>query len=357
MFKSKTTFIVGAGASHEVGLPTGDTLKNKIADKLDISLDALGKYNGAGSRLIFCALEEMAKRSNDRARDIEYYLAVAQRISKAVRQWGSIDDYIYTQEDDELSKIAKFAIAEIILDEENTSLLQLEETRRKPDTIVFKSLEDTWYHAFFELLVEGVRKSCLDQLFVNINFISFNYDRTLEHYLFYALQNGYGVDADKAANVMKSLTILHPYGTVGKLEWQPNDNSPVKFGQNKYVQPAAENIQTFTEQMSDSAAVKETHDLISQTEQLCFLGFSFLDANMGLLNPAATLKAKRILATAHGISDSDCEVIKQTLGTLGRVSNNEQKNSDNNYGLRKLEVQNDLTCYKFFHKFSMSLRA
>ena len=37
MIKSKTVFIVGAGASAEVGLPVGGQLKKVISDKLNIS--------------------------------------------------------------------------------------------------------------------------------------------------------------------------------------------------------------------------------------------------------------------------------------------------------------------------------
>jgi hypothetical protein len=37
MFKSKTLFVVGAGASCEVGLPTGEKLKGLIAQKVNIA--------------------------------------------------------------------------------------------------------------------------------------------------------------------------------------------------------------------------------------------------------------------------------------------------------------------------------
>ena len=36
MFNSKTTIVVGAGASAELGMPVGSELKKTIATKLDI---------------------------------------------------------------------------------------------------------------------------------------------------------------------------------------------------------------------------------------------------------------------------------------------------------------------------------
>jgi hypothetical protein len=40
MFKSKTLFVVGAGASKEVNFPVGEELKNEIARLWDIQFDS-----------------------------------------------------------------------------------------------------------------------------------------------------------------------------------------------------------------------------------------------------------------------------------------------------------------------------
>lgn len=37
MLSRPTVFVIGAGASFELGLPLGDTLKNRIADLLNIT--------------------------------------------------------------------------------------------------------------------------------------------------------------------------------------------------------------------------------------------------------------------------------------------------------------------------------
>ena len=39
MFTQKTLFVVGAGASLELGLPSGDVLKGTIAKKLDFDVE------------------------------------------------------------------------------------------------------------------------------------------------------------------------------------------------------------------------------------------------------------------------------------------------------------------------------
>lgn len=60
MFKSKTVFIVGAGASCEAGLPSGDTLKERIAELLDIRFNDWGSDQISGDRRIVKALREAA---------------------------------------------------------------------------------------------------------------------------------------------------------------------------------------------------------------------------------------------------------------------------------------------------------
>jgi hypothetical protein len=50
MFKRRTLFIVGAGASNEFGLPLGSKLAAAIREKLDVSFDSMGFQLGGGDR-------------------------------------------------------------------------------------------------------------------------------------------------------------------------------------------------------------------------------------------------------------------------------------------------------------------
>ena len=57
MLNSKITFVVGAGASNEVGLPTGRELTTKIAKMLDIKFSDFGEQH-SGDKVICRALGE-----------------------------------------------------------------------------------------------------------------------------------------------------------------------------------------------------------------------------------------------------------------------------------------------------------
>ena len=58
----KTVFVIGAGASSEVNLPTGYELKEKISKLLDIRFDWYKQISG--DRTITDSLREFTKDAN-----------------------------------------------------------------------------------------------------------------------------------------------------------------------------------------------------------------------------------------------------------------------------------------------------
>ena len=64
----------------------------------------------------------------------------------------------------------------------------------------------------------------------NVTIINFNYDRTIEHFLFNRLQTNLGLDREEAGQALGALTanMIRPYGSVGPLPWQ-QDQGPVRL--------------------------------------------------------------------------------------------------------------------------------
>src|SRR5262249_47829985 len=146
MFRSKTVFILGAGASHEVGLPVGDGLKQTIATKLDLRFEHFGKPIGKGDLTI---LEVLRRKYPSEIND---YLHACWRIRDGVGLSSSIDDFIDTHRDDQgVAACGKIAICRSILEAERRSKL-FYDRRHIHDTINFSSLQETWYPAFYRLL-------------------------------------------------------------------------------------------------------------------------------------------------------------------------------------------------------------
>ena len=319
MFRSKTLFVVGAGASKEAGLPTGKELRETIAEKLDLRFDA-GRRLKSGDPHIFAALEwhvSEAKRQhrpggNGDQVGLDAYLRAGWHISEAMPQALSIDNFIDAQQDRQVELCGKLAIVRSILEAENHSQLHFDP--RSGSNLDHKALEPTWYNSFMQILAEGYQRDRIDRLLENISLISFNYDRCIEHYLFYALQNYYRISEAEVAELLHSLEIHHPYGVVGDLPWQRGGSVP--FGLEcspSDLLTISQRVKTFTERVDDLEMVEKMCDAMHKAEVVVFLGFGFHPQNMELIKPPMNSNVLRVFATGKGISGSDCAVVEQQI--------------------------------------------
>src|SRR5260221_8834278 len=202
----------------------------------------------AGDRVIAEALSRHARAEKT---DVLEYIEECLHIAAAMPQAQSIDNYLDAHQGNrKLELCGKLAIAQAILEAENKSKLKIDNANLdKFERFSPQHVQDTWYERFFMLLTESVRRGGLTKLFDNVSFVIFNYDRCVEHFLYYSLQNYYRLTEQEAAQLLERLTITHPYGAVGRLPWQI-DKAGVPFGvhQNDMrLLEIAGQIKTFTE--------------------------------------------------------------------------------------------------------------
>lgn len=312
MFRSKTTFIVGAGASCEAQLPSGERLKELIGTAIDIRFGDFGREHTGDPRIVHALRQKVA----DTTRDINPYLQKAWQIRDIVSHAAlSIDNYLDAhQGDEELELCGKLSIAKCIIDSEHRSLLR--RTERHRENFSLPGLKDTWYVQFLKLLTENVRLTDIDNIFDNIAFVVFNYDRCIEQFLAQAIQEYYNIDRQRSINLVKRIPIYHPYGTVGTLPWlEVRDEPQAAFGDNENIDllSIAGNIKTFSEQMDDEEALNALRTHVAEAETLVFLGFAFHRQNLELIKPPEPAFTKRIFATVMGVSESDQDHIKRDL--------------------------------------------
>ena len=155
MYKTSTVFIVGAGASFEIGMPTGVALRDTIRQQVDIKFE-FGSRPISGSHRIAKALEtKLPLNTNANAEEYNKCLAAGWHISQALGQAISIDNFVENLEDERIEVMAKLAIAESILAAEENSILYKKKDERGRDIFLWHELEKTWYHTFFQTIVEG----------------------------------------------------------------------------------------------------------------------------------------------------------------------------------------------------------
>lgn len=343
--EGKTTIILGAGASCEVGLPVGRELKTRIARLLDIRYGRGGYEQESGSEEIDFSFRNIVQAEG--GRDINPYLKACWRIRDAMPQAISIDNYLDAHADDELTVIAgKLGIAQSILAAERSSSIYASQ-HGNPTMINFEQIEDTWFNKFTQLLTENCRVDDLSDNLTNLSVISFNYDRCFEHFLYNAIQNYYRLDATTAAEILTNLSIYHPYGRVGSLLWQQQE-TPIEFGADPRPQNLLKiytQIRTFTEGTNpEGSDIDNIRSAVAECDRLIFLGFAFHPMNMDLLssdNKDCTPTVS--YGTALGLSNPDRAIVEREIKAM----------TGNDIG--SVELRNDLTCSQLLDEYRRSI--
>ncbi len=341
----KSVFVIGAGASSEVNLPTGKDLKTSISELLDIRYDSPSLVSG--DYCIAQALGLQVKEDGEGDGTINSYINEACHIRDALPQAISIDNFIDAHRDN--SKIAlcgKLAIVKSILMAENNSSLFIDNPHR--NSLDFAKLADTWYSSFFQLLTENCILENLKDRLSSVSLIIFNYDRCIEHFLLHAFKNYYRVSDTVAAHLVSSLSMYHPYGSVGSLQWQGLENF-IGFGEEPSAQKLLDltrKIKTFAEGTDpESSQISQIKEHMNKANKLVFLGFAFHKLNMQLLELDPLQKmvshAPKCFATTFGISANDQVIVKEQIRNLyAKVFDSQMINK---------------SCHDFFSEFWKSL--
>jgi hypothetical protein len=308
MFQSKTVFVLGAGASHELGLPLGSGLAKIISRKLDIRFEDTGTPKGTGGD--YRLYDSLKGKFRSEATQ---YLQAARMIRDGIHLANSIDDFLDRHASKaHVVKYGKLAIVASILEAERDS--KIFTSNRKPRNESFISdTADTWYPRLLRLLGAGVTAERLQHLFDNVSFIDFNYDRCLPHYLIEAIQPLYGVDDRRAREVVATAKILHPYGSLGNLATQGGGGN-VPFGEVRTdLFEVAERIRLYTEQVQEHDELEAIKTEIAEAKRIVFVGFGYHQQNLKILRPKEAKVTDQIIGSAYAISKEDCEVLQDVL--------------------------------------------
>ena len=249
MIEKRTVLILGAGSSYEVGFPLGKELIRQIyafvqGNSLGYRRDGQGKIIDkvlSNATLLWTLLEITGvKKENGGAYSVDDIKHFAHDLWDA--QPDSIDDFLFNRR--EYSLIGKLCVLFVLSGYENTKRFQpfqeinhgtiaipREYESRTEDYIAKVNLNGKWqfssfgwYEYLWGRLQEGTGGD-FEKLKQNkLSVITFNYDRSLEHFLFTAIKATYGLqqrEAD-AADFFINVPVKHVYGELGVLPWKFN---------------------------------------------------------------------------------------------------------------------------------------
>jgi hypothetical protein len=310
MFHRRTLFVLGAGTSAEAGMPIGPKLAAAIGKKMDIRFEHFNKPVGEGDIQLY------AQITNQLRTDANEIQSAGWLIRDGIALSQSIDDFLDIHRDDQhVNLFGKAAIVKTILEAERTSKLSTS-LAMMPAGEVFKpeKLANTWFLKFMHMLGRGIPKGDARQIFDNVSFIIFNYDRCVEHFLHNALQKVYGFREGEAADILADCTIIHPYGQVG--EYSPKGGG-ISFGAaSADYRAVSQQIKTYTEQIAAADVMTQIAAEFHKAECIVFLGFAYHSQNMRLLAPATPLPPKHIFGTAYDMSDADTDVVSHQIANF-----------------------------------------
>lgn len=345
MFNSNTAFIIGAGASHEAGLPIGSGLTERIAEL--VNLHVQGGIPSRGDHEIYQSMRILG--SQEQWAD-NRFIASGRAVAEAMELAPSIDTFLEShKENPEFVKIGKMGIVRAISLAEAGSKLAPGSDDQLPISI--KSLASTWYYGLARQLFNGVPANQPHLAFENVSFVVFNYDRCLQHFLKRAVEVYFRLTAEQADAVVQKATFIHPYGTLGSVF--EGENGRLRFGQTRFdIASVSDRIRTFSE---SSELADEVRSAVIKADTLVFLGFGFHEQNMALLDVAKdigaiTVKPKMVYATTMELSSSDEAVVRNQISyaLIGRPLSN--------YPPNRIHTHNG-SCYGLFGAYWRSLAA
>jgi hypothetical protein len=241
MITTTTVLILGAGASMHLDFPSGRKLKSEILDFLQDKWDP--QY------------ETMIQLGNDESK-IKNFSGALYKSGKA-----SVDAFLENRF--EYLHIGKQAMA--------LALMKYE------DPIKLFKANGNWYNYLFEKMDSSMNSWGQNALSI----ITFNYDRSIDSFLFTAVVNSFGVTNEVASKMMENIPIIHFYGNLGDLDWQSQNGRSFS---NKYeiedIRNAAKSIRVIHEGDPIDTTLLSTKSILSNAQRIIFLGFGYNETNL-----------------------------------------------------------------------------
>jgi hypothetical protein len=269
MIAKHTVLVLGAGASKPYGFPSGQELRDSVI----LQDHEIWRHETTLSL-------GFSKDS---------YKAFIEDLSHS--GFASVDAFL---EESESSKgIGKAAIA-----------LQLLTAERRCKSKLFPPVQpkDHWY----ETLWRHLRASSWSSFKNNpVSIVTFNYDRSLEHYLATIASRNYGVSFATAMRGVERLPFLHVHGDLGaNVSPEGAANFAEPLTQERYS-AARKRIRIVHENKGQTRDFKHARKLIEEAERILFVGFGYNSKNMsklGLseLKKTGELGPMRVLGTHKG---------------------------------------------------------
>lgn len=286
MIDVKTVFILGAGSSALYGFPTGRQLRTKIINNSAKTVENLREW---------------------------FQASVMGEVRPFVREFNgshiqSIDKFLNLRK--EYYRIGKLAIA--------LEILKAESNSKFTDDLKYDDRSKDWYFYLYNKMLEGIDSSDDYKDFGKnaVSFVTFNYDRSLDQYLYKSFSHSFHPDIFKKEKIKDifPFEIVHVYGAP-ELMWQSTSGNYLEYNilfgfEEDTVMNALNMSDTFKIIYDDRSAADNflnAQKKILEADRIFFLGFGYADENLEILNVPDILNGKDVYGTAKGFTVREIE--------------------------------------------------
>jgi hypothetical protein len=284
MIEDPTVLVLGAGASMPYGFPSGRELFVIINKALAIQ--------STSPVTLWGRLKDLG---------IEQEKIPAFRSALIFADPPSVDAFLEHRE--EFLEVGKLSIA--------LSLIPFENERRLFNMDRDEDMPNSWYRYLMDKL-EAI--NCTDFKRNRLSIITFNYDRSLEHYLFTTLKNRYGITDQECSDAISAIPFIHVHGSLGSLPWQGGLFSRPfkKTGDLHEIRMASRQIIIMSEKAEDAEVFRRAYELMNEASKIYFLGFGYHQTNLRRLGMAKLIKKGNIYGTSLGLGTAEWRSISDT---------------------------------------------
>lgn len=283
MITEETVFILGAGASKPYNYPTGHELRLNICRNF---VKDIKEYAGQ--------IDEL---------QLEKLVFEASKFTESFLNSSTPSIDLFLERNQNYSILGKIAIVINILKAEHNSNLHLDN-------------DQDWYSYIFHRMTNDLTAPDSYNYFGSnkVTFITFNYDRSLEHFFYESLSNSFSsIPKENIVKQLKQIPICHVYGELDKLPWQ---EGKIKYKANKNFQTIMfmkDNIKIIQER--EKEPIREIELALRNAKKIFFLGFGYAEENLEVLRipNLINIDNKRTYGTALGLFDNEIDKIRRFL--------------------------------------------
>ncbi|MFA5424479.1 MAG: hypothetical protein WC374_11550 [Phycisphaerae bacterium] len=326
MISDKVVFVLGAGASIPFGFPSGESLVDQI---LKIKKEDVASYG---------------RKCEDIMKEMNFDNNLMIQLQKVLRrsQINSIDSFLAQPKNQQFVDLGRLLIAAQLIPHENTDTLF---TKRSGS-------DGNWYNLVWNNLSDyQSMEEFLESL--SLTFITFNYDRSFEHYFYTVLKTRFDTDSSKIRGFLKN--VIHVHGLLGNHPCINKDDCR-PYGK-KYFSNITGATKDFNDIKKAMKKIKIVHEVgkfpekstinakISQADRLVFLGFGYQADNIAKLFQGVTEPPKKIMGTSFGLKSAEVSAARNRIAKALHIS---EGNVD-------IDCLPELGCYDFLReKFKFS---